>query len=166
MDSSKALTVQAESYQSDIRPVNQHTFLMDRRHHYKVMSKDIDIFGNFWSFAFADFQENEIWVRINQKDYPLVGPCAMFLPPYSIVEWRQAPGLRQWACIISDAILPDWAPLKPTLYAMAETFTKIENENDVFRFLQKNPEAVVCEKNETGNPIAQKLKNEFNLNFG
>ena len=149
----KALTVEAESYESDLQLINQHTFSMKRRHRYNEMSKDIDIFGNFWSFAFADFQENEIWVRFGRKDHRLVGPCAMFLPPFSVVEWKQAAGLRQWSCLISDAILPDWAPLKPTLYLNPDASTQTENESDVFRFLQKNPEGIVCEKTKPEIPL-------------
>lgn len=165
MNSTKNRTVIAESYQSDIVVLNSFTFSMTQHHRYDEITRDIDVFANFWSFAFAELKKGEVWMRSEQNDIELEGPCAVFFPQHCIAEWKVSPGIKHWSCLISEAKLPEWAPVKPMLFRLGSFNLTIQNEADVFQFLQQHPNGLIVEKNETNNPTALKLRKRLNAEF-
>lgn len=105
----------------------QQTFEPERLH--------TDCIPNFWLYAVNDFRGEIAYLR-GQEEFQLWGPQAIFIPPFSIVNWRFKTNSMNWYAYEGTCPLPKVLPKDPICFpAEAEIFN---NEAEIFRKVYNN----------------------------
>ena len=89
----ESFTVEAENYVSHFNFLSDNLIQFDRIHRYHKKSLDVDTMPRVWTLAVAQLRPNQIRVPTDSGFKELLGPTAVFMPPFSPVQWRNEPTL-------------------------------------------------------------------------
>jgi len=111
-----ATTIETPSYRSDVFFKSPGERIVLREHRFAYDSEQarelIDVHADYWTFAVADLDEDLVSVRTSDGETKsLVGPTAIFLPGFSIVEFLLKQGTVHWCYLLSTGSAP--APTLP-----------------------------------------------------
>lgn len=106
----ETLKITTRNSESGVTRLEGGIFRTERCHVYGT-SDHVDAFGPFWCLGYANGRPGNIALRSGQDWVPISGPTLVFLPPYSIAEWRVTPDEEiRWTLFTSTRPLPFPAP--------------------------------------------------------
>jgi AraC-like DNA-binding protein len=155
--------IHAEDYYQMCHRISKNFLFFERHHLWKEDSIQVDVFGNFWSVALSDAIPHQLTLKSGHHDYDLSGKRFIFIPPFSIIEWRIAKGLFDWRGYISKNTLPDDMPKEPMAFPWnGHYFTQ---ETELFDFIRSSGIGVRINKKETASRVALNIKKWIDSNF-
>jgi AraC-like DNA-binding protein len=104
----------AKNYQSLIQSKTIDSKIVHRGHEYLEAKDEIDIHGAYWSIGIFDLKADRIFLKQGHEYKVLSGVKILFLPPFSLLHWRIAPGHLQWDYLIVNECI-DHSLLKTPL---------------------------------------------------
>lgn len=67
-----------------------------RTQHFSKFCEMKDIFTNHWMLWIGNLPENSIYLKDKGKWIELNGPCALYIPPFSLLQWKINAGNYEW----------------------------------------------------------------------
>lgn len=159
----ETLRVRTRNYESGTTRLEGGIFKTERCHVYGS-APQVDAFASFWCLGYAEGRPGSIFVRSGQEWIPIEGPTLIFLPRFSIVEWKVAPHEEiRWTMYSSTRQLPFHA-LRRALLPVDRL--SISSREEVLEAIQK-VQASGCSLAESRVPsaVALKLKNWMDRRF-
>lgn len=160
--------VKARSYSSKVRHVGADYIVMDRIHHNKKNTYQIDSYGPVWIVGFSDMADN-ISIKNGSEFIELKGPSGFFAPPFSILKWKIKPGVFKWTATVSNEALPKDFYTQPFVFQWNQAMPN--NLNELLELVSKSKKTSI-EIQSIKSPTAENLKNFIdtyyreNLNIG
>lgn len=105
--------LQTSTYQSKFRLLEPDLVFFVRNHHFPKEASEVDAFGRLWSLCLTDFKTEAVAIRRHARDIPLIGPKTLFIPPYSLIDWRLKSRHITWCAYVSDSEIPTDLPREP-----------------------------------------------------
>jgi len=162
-----ASRISAETYQTVYSSPFADSIFFRRDHRFVAESRDIDCFGNFWSFAFSNFEPQQAFCKTRGKLIEISGPTAVWTPPYSVIDWNLKPGVFRWYAFMSKAPVPADLPKVATLISLPESFVTPLKAEDIFSLVRNaSSSSVSVEKEEAPSAVAAKTKLKLQQNLG
>jgi len=161
-----ASRISAETYQTFHGSPFADTIFFRRDHRFVTNSRDIDCFGNFWSFAFSNFEPQQVFCKTRGKMIEISGPVAVWTPPYCVIDWNMKPGIFCWYAFMSKAPIPRDLPNVATLIPLPEDFEMPLNAEDIFSLVRNSTGSSIVEKEEAPSAVAAKTKLKLQQNLG
>lgn len=159
----KQFKIEAQTYNQTCYRLSKNFVFFERNHFWESDSVQVDVFGSFWSVALTNTVEGQLGIQVNQSVFDLKGRHFIFIPPYSIVEWRIAKGLFKWCGYLSNNILPEDMPKEPLAFPWKETY--FAKESELFEFVRQSSSGVQIGKSETASKVAAEIKRWIDVNF-
>lgn len=103
----KAYKIQFENYSTLIYQLTPKLHFLQRDQEVREIKYNFDVFPESWFLFLSNMPEHQLSVIIKDREFVLLPPKAIFLPPYSIIRWKQYPGDCQWFAIRGETKLPD-----------------------------------------------------------
>lgn len=158
-------TVKTDSYSSEFQRLTQELIAFERETLVSQPTNQIDVFGNFWSIAFSSsLPEGRVSIGRQKSTLPLVGSCAAFLPPHSVIQWHLRPGMIPWRALISFQALPPDLPKEPVAFLWDEG-EKPASVEEIFSLVRKQKNIIPIGKEDTPNAVANRAKAYLDEHF-
>lgn len=160
---SSSVVVSAHST-SHFRKVDPDLLYFERETFIPHPLKTIDVFSNYWGLAFGEIAPGIL--SFNAEDLvPVSGPSAMFVPPFSIIEWvLHQPGSFRWASFTSSRPLPAGFPDGPVIFSLPAE-QRPASFDEIVKLLSSPLNFKKVGKVAVRSPIALKLKRRLDLEF-
>lgn len=129
------------------------------------MTRIVDAFADFWSLAYAlDLPEGLVFLCRHGKLIPVTGNVGLFIPPFSILDWRLACGQVEWKAVIQFSEPPPLAPKIATLFDLQFELplTRSGINENIFASIQTGQSV---NKEEKVIPLSLKAKQAIDLSF-
>ncbi len=126
----------------------------------------VDAFSNFWSLAYVlDLPTDLLSLNHHGESVPIFGDMGLFIPPFSILDWRLKSGQIEWKSIMMFSEPPVSAPKSATLFPLKYVlpFTKTGINNEVFELMMTCGQRV--DKEDTVVPLGLRAKKAIDLSF-
>lgn len=167
--SSNSLKVVARNYTSNYHHISEHITIFQRTHLWPQNSREIDVFGRYWSLAWLHFPDDQVALhRLGEKNY-LNGPLALFIPPFSVIDTEIKGGEIYWQAMISDLPLDDSFPSQATIYERAAHQPIPQSLEEIKKFFLDHQRSAgrsyVVEKVEIVSGVAENVRQFINKNF-
>lgn len=161
---SQTFEIKSKSYSLNVDVFSNEMIKTEHKHAYK-QNKQVDIYASNWCLAFSDIEEGACKIRSGDEWLKLSGPIAIFVPPFSIIEWEVEKKRKfKWTCIMSTCEIPFKTNSQPVLL---QYNIKCPNTSmDVFKtinFLTKN--GVSLSEKRQASAIAIRAKNYLDNHF-
>jgi AraC-like DNA-binding protein len=131
-----------------------------------VPSRIVDALANFWCLAYAlDLPQGLLSLFRHGQPLPVIGNMGLFIPPFSILDWRLNIGQFEWKSVLMFSEPPETAPKFATLFPLNYElpFTKSGINSEIFDQIKKSGQRV--DKEEKLIPLSLKVKRAIDLNF-
>ncbi|MGZ5279610.1 MAG: helix-turn-helix domain-containing protein [Pseudobdellovibrionaceae bacterium] len=161
-----ALKVSAETYQTVYSSPFKDSIFFRRDHRFTSSTRDIDCFGNFWSFSFSKFGPQQAFCKTRGEMIEIVGPVGVWTPPYSVIDWNMQPGVLRWYAFMSKTQIPTDLPKVATLVSLPENFVTPSKIEDIFSIVRNAASSANVEKEEAPSSVAAKTKLKLQQNLG
>jgi AraC-like DNA-binding protein len=158
--------VTAETYQTLYCSPIADTIFLKRDHSFKENSREIDCYGNFWTFAFSNFSSDQVYLKTGGKFTEVVGPCALITPPFSIIDWNMRPGQIRWYAFMSKAPYPTDMPQLASFFQLPENFVVPQTAHEIFSLIRNAPDLKIVEKQEAISSVALRTKQKIQETLG
>lgn len=149
----KRFVIASDNYTSVFYSISKNFSCFHRIHHWPKPTTDIDAFGSCAFFILGNSQANMVAARRLGGSVPIVGPTAIFLPPFSIVEWEINANLIEWFCFGVDEPMPPDLPTEPMCYQWPSNWWP-SNFADIAELVRNQTAGVAIGKIEQVNPTA------------
>ena len=120
------ILVQAENYETQYQKGND-LIQMEHRIENHSSKATIDVFTELSSLTITSSHLDLIAVRkgnqvtkINSLRKNMSGPLALYIPPFSVIEWVLSPGTVEFVAIIKLGPIVDGLPKKPLVFDWEE----------------------------------------------
>lgn len=161
---SQKFEIKSSSYSLNVDVLSNEMIKTEHIHSYKE-SKQVDVYASNWCLAFSDIEEGICKIRSGDKWINLSGPIAIFVPPFSIIEWEIEKKRKfKWTCIMSTCEIPFKTNSQPML--LLDTIKCPNTTVDVFKtinFLTKN--GISLSEKKQCSAIAIRAKNYLDSHF-
>ncbi|MCB0385199.1 MAG: helix-turn-helix transcriptional regulator [Bdellovibrionales bacterium] len=114
---SDQLTVRAENYVTHFQFLAKDLIQFNRIHRFDQSVTEVDSLPGVWSLAIGDLHPGLVKVPTENGLIDLRGPVAVFIPPFSPVQWLIEPCILEFKAFISPTPLPPGIPHKPFYFA-------------------------------------------------
>jgi AraC-like DNA-binding protein len=165
MDIGKSIDVELASYSSSFRLLADDVLYFDRTIYRQKKERMIDVFGNFWGFSFARIDRGKIYVCRKGQRLSDDGLMAIFLPPFSIVEWEYTPGSLRFESVMSTVPLPPHLPVEPVAFK-PDTEDFPTQAGEIFALISRAFSFTSIGKEERVSPLARRVKKEIDSRWG
>ena len=149
--------IQTSTYESRFRLLEPDLVFFVRDHHFPKDVSEIDAFGHAWSLCLTDFQSESVTIRRKGQDIPLLGPKTLFIPPFSLIDWRLKARQITWCAYLSDSVLPSGLPKEPVCLDGHPDQLPI-SKDEIFAFVRKAKESFPIGKIENENSVSLRVK--------
>lgn len=161
MQVGSSLFVDANNYASAFKLLEKDLLYMHREIRCEKEFSSIDVFGACWSFTIGKVDRDLTFAKRHGKYVEVSSSAglAVFLPPFSVVDWHVKPGNIQFYTYFSTRLLPVELPKEPVIFKSDADFTEPKNVNDIFEIMQ-NPTSkfISIGREEQVSAIARKTK--------
>jgi AraC-like DNA-binding protein len=96
------LKIETRSYQSQFEKISDNLLFLKRTHRYPIGFETIDTYGDFNILAFANLENGSVELKNNNQSLSLNGNIALFVPKYSIIQWKIHTPLLQWSAFVTN----------------------------------------------------------------
>ncbi|MBK7892648.1 MAG: helix-turn-helix transcriptional regulator [Bdellovibrionales bacterium] len=123
VETSPATSIETPSYRSDVFFKSQSERIVFREHRFThddlQVRQLIDVHADYWTFAVADLGVDQVSVRTsNGETKSLVGPTAIFLPRFSVIEFLLKQGTVHWCYLLSTGPAPVPTSSGPSVFTL------------------------------------------------
>lgn len=125
--------------------------------------KMTDVFSNHWMLWVGNPPKNSVYLKNKGHWIELTGPCAVYIPPYSLLQWKVAAGEYEWIGFSweSESNFPE---------EMAFTFSwnlknKITTLSDLKKIIKSIPKKIDIYHEDFSSAVSSKTKNYIDKNF-
>jgi AraC-like DNA-binding protein len=161
--------ISTKNYTTEYQSLSPGLVFCQRKHFWQPNETELDVFGRCWSFAWVNFKDHQVVAQRLGQEVALNGPLAVFIPPYSIIDWKFEGGEIFWQAIISDLPLSSDLPKEALLIERPELQSMPQTMLEIKKFIRSHLESLekikYIEKIESPSGIAEKLRNFLNQNF-
>lgn len=84
---------------------------------HQAITRKTDIYSDYWMLYIFDLPRGHLKMRHGRTLIDIVGPRAVFVPPFSPVEWHFAAGWANWTAYYSHAPVARHFPAQPVSFA-------------------------------------------------
>lgn len=123
-----------------------------------------DAFGPSWALGFAHPNPGQVSISREGKDISVSGPVCFYLPAFSLVQWRLAPGILKWMAFMSEKKLPLGLP-QEAVYFPWDGKQFPDSVEEIIGMIQKAPSKILIEKIEKKSDTASRLKREIERTY-
>jgi AraC-like DNA-binding protein len=153
-----AAQISAETYQTLYSSPFEDSIFLRRDHFFANGAREIDCYGNFWSFVFSTLGPGQVFCKRLGKMIEISGHSAVWTPPYSVVDWNLKPGTLRWYGFMSKAQIPSDIPQKAMLISLPENFKIPKSSEEVFSLVRNSTNKIIIEKEEFPSAVSAKTK--------
>lgn len=119
VERSPSTKIETPSYRSDVFIKSPSERIVLREHRFTHDKRLVDVHADYWTFAVADLEEGQVSVRTSTGETKsLVGPTAIFLPRFSVVEFLLKQGTVRWCYLLSTGPAPLSLPSGPSTFTL------------------------------------------------
>lgn len=162
---SKIVISKQDSYVGSFKWSQPDLVYFEREDHNEKGYSETDTNPNHWGFFWVkNLPENLVAVKTSNGVIPILGTMALWLPPFSLIEWRISPGTFRWQGYLSSQTVPPNCPKEAVGYVVTEQDLP-QTTAEVFSFLLRTKPLVVLERNNQAPLICRKLKESIQLRF-
>lgn len=97
----KHYQIQSQSYTSTVQWQNNDFVIVNKSHHYQG-GKYVDITSTSWHLIIANIPSERIWLRSATEWIPLTGHTLLYLPKFSIIEFKVTEGPFNYLLLCSS----------------------------------------------------------------
>jgi len=156
--------IYAESHSSLWERIDPDTLYLKRVQHPSKKLVEADTTGKFWWLSYAKIPKGQLRVRRGKRLIDIYGEGAMYLPPYSIVEWHLEPGIVEFESILCSKEVPDFFPKTPIRFQ--PPFPGLPRSlPGTVEYLRGASEIVYVGVEEGNHPLAQRVKAVIDRSF-
>ena len=148
--------VTAPSFNHDIFRASAHEIFFSRSQNYEPDQVDIDVYGNFWSFLFADISPPGLAMASPHSTLTVQGPVGLLIPPHQVVQWQVRTSHLNWFAYCTDLPYPSDLPTDIQAFFLTQFPTEV-TPSWILNLLKTHPSVANAKKPDV-NPHAQKLK--------
>ena len=143
--------------------LNSQLGILFRKQNMRPGQAHTDCIPNFWLYCFKRFNGEISFLR-NGKIQTLWGPQALFIPPFSIVNWHFNVEQINWYAYEGTSPLTLGLPQEPIYFSAEENI--FYNQNEIFDYVNANNNQwkLFGAQNKTS-AVAIKTKNYIDLHF-
>ncbi len=152
--------IQAPNYETRIfkHLSHHHWARFERAHHWKTNAREVDVFGDCWSLAWTDFNSDKVSVQTRRHKIYLNGPCIVWAPPHSIIDWRFRGGAIFWQAVLSNLRLPPTLPLRACIYNRESNLVLPNDLIEVEELLKYCTVREFIDKEESSSSVSKRCK--------
>lgn len=159
------LRIQARNYATDYHVSGPDLIYFDRDHHRAKASVETDCFTSLWSLALVDISEpGELSIARKGRRVDLVGQVAIFIPPFSVIEWHIPAGNLRWGAYLSTHPIPQDIPDEPFFFLRTNR-TRFSTITELFDFVRSADKKIAVGKEEESSAVAKRTKAYLNGHF-
>ena len=162
----KGYKIQFENYSTLIYRIAPKLSFLQRNQEVTSIKQNFDVFPESWFLFLSNMPVGQVSVVIKGREIFLVPPKAIFLPPYSLIRWKQYPGECKWFAIRGETKLPDQLMVSdPFVFSwdLNLELKSLEQILDVVKKGKDNSENLPAELNKSD--IAKIFKKEIDQGF-
>lgn len=157
----RTFQINSGNYRSDIKVLATDLHFMERVQCVERANTQIETFGNNWILAWTHLEGEQVGIRSGNSLVSMTGEFAIFIPPFSIMEWHLKSGMLRWNALVSGSALPDFIPLQPFMFrcrferlptSIVEVFSLLEDTVKKKKIIQ------VIEEQRKSSILAQRTK--------
>lgn len=160
-ESRMVLSSESGGFRSELVPLSSDLLSMDRFQSFRRARELVDVFSGIWLLGLADLPAGTIRLRSGEGWRALEGKVGVFLPPFSILEWKVLPGEFRWKAFGSVKPLPS-APTSVASFRWDGSLPR--NEREISGFLDRH-ELVPVEGRRRSSALAERFKRHIDLHF-
>ena len=127
-----SIDIFTKNYRSQVKQLEPHLYLTHRTHRYLQNFCHTETFGPNWMFVFVDLQDQNVELICAEQKISLCGRVGIFIPEFSILNWRIPEGIFFWQCLSSS--LTAGFPKKLLVFPWAENVLP-ESSHQIKAFL-------------------------------
>lgn len=158
--------VSAETYQSTYCSPFADTIFLRRDHRFSQRAREIDCYGNFWCFAFSNFEPGQVYIKTRGRLIEASGPCALWTPRYSVIDWNLSPGAIRWYAYMSKYSEPSDLSHTAKLIRLTDDFVPPSSLETVFDLVRNATDVEDVEKVEDASSVAVRTKEKLSEYLG
>lgn len=159
----KQTKVTSESYIHEFTQVSDTDLKFVRTQNYGLQKTEIDCYGDFWSFVYADIPAPGIQINFEGQELIVSGKHGMIIPRHSLIEWKFLVPQITWFAYSSILPYPSEFPKNMQIYSLEKENLFLSQESIRKIILEKKPD-IILERKST-NLYAEKLKNKIDETF-
>lgn len=124
----------------------------------------VDAFGPTWIFGWVLSSSSQIFIRSQKKWIRINSNQIIFIPPFSVIQWRLEPSTVHWQCYASTLRLPQGVPTDSCLYD-SDCKTRPKTPEEVFLWLRNQKPVHTIIQEQKNSKLAQKVKKHLDTYF-
>lgn len=115
----KRRLITSESYSHEFVKLSANELFFSRSQEYKLNSTEIDCYGNFWSFLFADIPKEGLVILNAPQKIVLSGLVGILVPPHTLIHWQFLASKIKWYAFASMNNYPKNFPQDPHIFSLS-----------------------------------------------
>lgn len=155
--------IEGETYRSEMRCLAPDLLFMKRHQTFRREQHIVDTFASFWFLGFPSKLDCTVAIRDGAEFRPLRENELVFIPPFTLVEWKVSPGELQWDAYFSDTALPGDLPREPSLVSV-ESPDGISDTRSAMQLLRE-ARLRPLEQQRVPSALARRAKDLIDANF-
>ena len=167
----KSFQVCTNSYKNIIFSPNKDSKVIYREHTFFSDHNEIDAHANYWTFGlFKDVSDKTSIVLSHQKIINFKGSIAIFMPPFSIVEWGLKHGQANWVYLLAISQLPHElmhrGPIVVFDVEYDDLLASLPNQQKIIDWIMSQNDFIEIQRKHYDHIVPLKLKSRIDENFG
>lgn len=155
--------ITADTYRANISYVEQDLAFMLREQRFPAKTTHIDTYGAQWLLAFAVPTHVQGFIRSGRRLISMQGPVAVFVPPFSIVEWHLSVGVLDWLSFTSPTALPEDVPKQPVVFKWNGMLPQTKNE--IFKMIATAQDPILITQGRVHSEVALRVKKHIDESY-
>ncbi len=156
--------IQADNYVNDLVRLDSGLLYFKRNHWRDADTVETDVFSDFWNLIFLPRQASTLAATRKGGSVPLVGPMAVWIPPFSVIQWRLSRGCLTWGAYLAETPFPPDVPRLPIAFPW-DGRAMPKSEAEIFSAIREARGALAIGKEEKVSAVAARAKNEIDRTF-
>ncbi len=111
--------VHSPNFDHQVHAISPHEIFFSRAQIYGPDHSDIDVYGNFWSFVFADIPKPGLRIKSSGDEFAVTGPVGILIPPDEVVHWKMRIHRLDWFAYCSDRAYPSFFPKQLSVFQIS-----------------------------------------------
>ncbi len=135
-----------------------------REHSPRETQVTTDVWGPCWTLALTCPAPGEVAIRRAGGQQEIVGPVAIWIPPFSLVEWVVSPCTIWWYAYLSSAKVPTDLPQRAMIFPWS-TDVLPKNSEEIFQLVRTSQDRLLIEKEEQVSAVGSRTKSYLDKHF-
>lgn len=169
MNSKRELKINQEiavpEFSCSFQVLDMDLLRMKRFEHHSQRHKVVDTFSRSWFLLVASPGPNQLRIKVKSGWLELVGPTAVFAPPFGILEWDIEPGDLNWVGFAAKRYrYPSSFPREPVAFSWVRGWS-IKEFEDMENLFSRPLNFTTVGRGDVDSAVALRAKEFITLNF-